>query len=119
MAPTLKVCIVNKKTNFSGTYAVKDFFDSISAFAMECLPDLSKLGVQRVGHNIPRMANWKIGHRYPFPNLLASVFSQVRTIQFKSTTYLYVISVCLHDRNVIFFSQPMNVFEIQLTTEEA
>ena len=86
MAPTLKKCIVSKKTNFSGTYAVKGFFDSLSAYAMECLPELSKLGVQRVGHNILRMANWKIGHRYPFPNLLAIVFSQVRTIQFKSAT---------------------------------
>ena len=103
MAPTLKECTLSKKRNFSGTYAVKGFFDSLSAYAMECLPELSKLGVQRVGHNIPRMANWKIGHRYPFPNLLDSVFSQVRTLQFKSTTYLYDLSVCLHNRNIIVF----------------
>ena len=103
MAPTLKECTLSKKRNFSGTYVVKGFFDSLSAYAMECLPELSKLGVQRVGHNIPRMANWKIGHRYPFPNLLDSVFSQVRTLQFKSATYFYDLSVCLHNRNIIFF----------------
>ena len=120
MAPTLKECIVSKKSNFSGTYAVKGFFDSLSAFAMECLPDLSKLGVQRVGHNIPRMANWKMGHRYPFPNLLATVFSQVRTLEFTSLSCLHVISATLHNSNLNnFFSQPMNVFEIQLTVEEA
>ena len=74
MAPTLKECLVNKSSNFNGTYAVKGFYDSLSIFAMECIPELAKLGVHRVGDKFPRMANWKFASRYPFPTLPDNVF---------------------------------------------
>ena len=32
MAPTLKECLLNKKSNFNGTYAAKRFYDSLSRF---------------------------------------------------------------------------------------
>ena len=77
MAPTLKKFLLNKKSNFNGTYAVKGFYDSLSVFAMECIPELAELKVERAGDKFPRMANWKIASRYPFVPLVATVFKQV------------------------------------------
>ena len=75
-APTLKECLLNEKSNFNGTYVVKGFYDSLSVFAMECIPELAKLGVERVSDKFPKMANWKIASRYSFDPLVATIFKR-------------------------------------------
>ena len=58
MSSTLKECIVKKrKSGLRGTYAVKFFYDTLSVFAMEAIPDLAKVGAEKVGDNFPRMMN--------------------------------------------------------------
>ena len=78
MSPTLKQCLVNKrKTGLRGTYAVKGFYDALSVWAMEAIPELAKVGAEKVGEKFPRMVNWNMGNRAAYSTLMATVFKQV------------------------------------------
>ena len=57
LQPLKTVLSIKKKSGFRGTYAVKRFYDSLSIFAMESIPELSKVGAKKVGENFPRMVN--------------------------------------------------------------
>ena len=74
MTPKLKECILNKRGNFSGTYAVKGFYDTITMFAIESIPKLSKVGVDRVGNKFPRKLNWKMGGKVSYGNFTGIIF---------------------------------------------
>ena len=84
MSPTLKQCLVNKrKTGLRGTYAVKGFYDALSVWAMEAIPELAKVGAEKVGEKFPRMVNWNMGNRAAYSALMATVFKQVMSSYIK------------------------------------
>ena len=74
MAPKLKECIVNKRSNFTGTYAVKGFYETLVVFSMKCILELAKVGVERIGNRLPRILNWKMGVKSSFGTLAATLF---------------------------------------------
>ena len=73
---------------------MKGFYDSLTIFAMECIPKLANVGVERVGNKFPGIVNWKIGSRSSFTSLVATVFKQVicSTIINYLTVRLFVVS---------------------------
>ena len=95
MSSTLKECIVKKrKSGLRGTYAVKGFYDTLSVFVMEAIPNLAKVGAEKVGDNFPRMMNWNMGNRATYDKLMATVFKQVNSYFLTSVSdfgYLFVL----------------------------
>ena len=96
MSPTLKQCMVNKrKSGLRGTYAVKGFYDALSVWAMEAIPELAKVGTEKVGEKFPRMVNWNMGNRATYSKLMAIVFKQVKSYfltYFSDFGYFFVLT---------------------------
>ena len=58
---------------------MKGFYETLSVFTMEALPNLVKVGAEKVGDNFPRIMNWNMGNRTAYGKLMANVFKQVNS----------------------------------------
>ena len=48
LVPKLKESMFKKRDKFEGGYSLHDFYDAVSIFAMETIPELQKVGVKRI-----------------------------------------------------------------------
>ena len=84
--PKLKESVFKKKTKFEGGYSLHGFYDVVSIYAMETIPELEKVGVVRIrNEGFPRILNWNMVGKGGYATLAATVFKQV------FISYLYVI----------------------------
>ena len=86
LVPKLKESIFKKRTKFEGGYSLHGFYDVVSIYAMETIPELEKVGVLRIrNEGFARILNWKMVGKGGYATVAATVFKQV------FISYLYVI----------------------------
>ncbi len=78
LVPKLKGAMINKRAKLEGGYSLHGFYDAVSIFALETIPELEKAGVRRIREaGFARILNWSMSTKGGYKELAATVFKQV------------------------------------------
>ena len=79
IVPKLKRAMINKRMKHEGGgYSLHNFYDAVSTFTLETIPELKKAGVRRIRDDgFARILNWTMSAKGGYKDLAAIVFKQV------------------------------------------